>query len=363
MSRALSRIVHLLAFVCLVLLVAGPARGEAPRHAAIASGAHPGARADSVISPVPDWSVVATTEMLLGISVDTAGDVNGDGYDDVLVGAPYYQIGWVGGAAMVYHGSESGPSTTPDWMETGYGPAGNYGRRVAAAGDVNDDGYDDVLVRDRYVDAGRVSLYYGSASGLSISAAWSGSGPISPPASLFGWSIDSAGDVNGDGYDDVIVGDPNYDADFSLGGAVFIYYGSESGLQVLPDWEFRSPVAGARLGWSVSAAGDVNDDGFDDFLVGAPEHPIGTGRRRPVLSRARSARCRPENVRVSATTSPTLATWTETATTTSCSVTSSGETRTPKKERRTFTWVRPQASGRRRPGRSRATRTSCAWAE
>ena len=92
----------------------------------------------------------------------------------------------------------------------------------------------------------------------------------------FGRSVSSAGDVNGDGYDDVIVGGPFYSAPGALwGGIVYVFLGSASGLgyfarPIHGNAQFDSNQAYTLLGWSVAAAGDVNGDGFDDVIVGAP---------------------------------------------------------------------------------------------
>ncbi len=159
----------------------------------------------------------ALEEESLGVSVSSAGDVNGDGYGDVLVGAPYYDNG--------------------------------------------------------QADEGRALLFHGSATGLSTTPAWSGEG--NQASALFGYSADSAGDVNGDVYGDVVVGAPAYDNGQTNEGAAFVYYGSVSGLSATPDWTGESNQATANYGNSVSSAGDVNGDGYGDLVVGAPYYDGG----------------------------------------------------------------------------------------
>ena len=113
----------------------------------------------------------------LGISVAGAGDVNGDGYADVIAGALYYDNGQSNeGAAFVYHGSASGLSATPAAILEPNQANARLGWSVAGAGDINGDGYADVIVGAIFYDNGEddeggVFVYYGSASGLSTTPA------------------------------------------------------------------------------------------------------------------------------------------------------------------------------------------------
>ncbi len=210
-----------------------------------------------------------------GYSVATAGDINGDGYGDVIVGAPFYDNGETGeGKAYVYNGSASGISATESWTAEADLDSANFGTCVAGAGDVNGDGFSDVIVgaplfknspSDTY---GKVFVYYGSASGLSNTAGWTVTGS-QLTKSLFGNNVSAAGDVNGDGYGDVLVGENKYaNGQFDEGRAC-LYYGSASGLLSVPAWTYESNNANANLGISTSSAGDVNGDGFSDILIGA----------------------------------------------------------------------------------------------
>ncbi|HEX4823993.1 MAG TPA: FG-GAP-like repeat-containing protein [Candidatus Polarisedimenticolaceae bacterium] len=208
-----------------------------------------------------------------GTSVATAGDVNGDGFSDVIVGADKYDNGQVDeGRAYVYLGGPSGLSTTPAWTAESNQASAFFGASVAPAGDVNGDGYDDVLVSaygydDGLTDQGRVYLYLGSPTGLSATPAWTAE---SDQASAnFGRSVATAGDVNGDGYSDVIIGATTYDSGQTDEGKVFVYYGSPAGLPATPSWTAESNQAGAAFGVSVGTAGDVNGDGYDDVIIGA----------------------------------------------------------------------------------------------
>jgi hypothetical protein len=234
------------------------------------------------LSQTPDWTGESNqVYAFFGTSVSTAGDVNGDGYSDVIVGANWCDNGHPDeGMAFVYYGSSEGLSSTPDWSGESNQPDANFGFSVSTAGDVNGDGYSDVIVGAPYcgeMSEGMAFVYYGSADGLSQTPDWSGE-PNQPDAN-FGTSVSKAGDVNGDGYSDVIVGapntivgDPNYDSGKEYEGKAFVYYGSSSGLSLLPDWTVEANHGFTFFGHSVSTAGDVNGDGYSDVIVGAPLH-------------------------------------------------------------------------------------------
>ncbi len=236
-----------------------------------------------VIDPLlttPGWTAEGNQAYaLFGNSVTTAGDVNGDGYSDVIVGAPYYDNGQTDeGRAFVYYGSASGLSASPNWTaESDQGHA-FFGSSVSTAGDVNGDGYGDVIIGAPYfsngeAEEGRAYVYYGSASGLSAAPDWTAESD--QVTAYFGYSVSTAGDVNGDGYSDIIVGAPFYDNGQTDEGRTYVYYGSASGLSAAPDWTAESDQDAAYFGYSVSTAGDVNGDGYSDIIVGAPFYDNG----------------------------------------------------------------------------------------
>ncbi|MFC1572229.1 FG-GAP-like repeat-containing protein [Candidatus Eisenbacteria bacterium] len=217
----------------------------------------------------------------LGCAVATAGDVNGDGFSDVIVGAYGYDDGEnEEGRALLYMGSAAGLETSHSWDNEGGVANVQYGRAVASAGDVNNDGYSDVIVAAPGWDAGGghyaagiVFLYLGSASGLEPTDSWSKTGE--GEEDKFGGSIANAGDVNGDGYADIIVGAPDWDLeDESIWdcGAAFVYLGTSTGLELSHAWSFVPMATAAYYGCSVSSAGDVNGDGYSDFVVGSSHY-------------------------------------------------------------------------------------------
>ncbi len=208
-----------------------------------------------------------------GYSVSSAGDVNGDGYSDVIVGAVYFDNGQTDeGRAFVYHGSPTGLGATAAWTAESDQAQAYFGSSVSSAGDVNGDGYSDVIVgaywwNNGQTDEGRAFVYHGSPTGLGATAAWTAESDQA--SAWFGCSVSSAGDVNGDGYGDVIVGAFGYDNGQTNEGRAFVYHGSPMGLGATAAWAAESDQANARFGHSVSSAGDVNGDGYSDAIVGA----------------------------------------------------------------------------------------------
>jgi hypothetical protein len=232
------------------------------------------------LSAAANWTAESNqTDAFFGYSVSTAGDVNGDGYSDVIVGAPSYSNGQTfEGRAYVYHGSAAGLSAAAGWTAESDQAFAQFGISVATAGDVNGDGYSDVIVgADLYdngqTDEGRAYVYHGSAAGLSHASIWTAEGEQA--SAHFGCSVATAGDVNGDGYSDVIVGACYYDDGETDEGRAYVYHGSAAGLSASPSWTAQSDQAYAQFGISVAAAGDVNGDGCSDVIVGAAYYANG----------------------------------------------------------------------------------------
>jgi len=200
-----------------------------------------------------------------GISVASAGDVNGDGYSDAIVGANGNS------RAYIYFG---GPKVdnTADIILIGESSSDLFGVSVSSAGDVNGDGYSDVIVgANGYSNfKGRAYIYFGGSM-MNNTADVVLTGELI--SNYYGWTVSNAGDVNGDGFSDVIVGAPLYN---SFVGSAYIYYGSSS-MNNTADVIMTGEVSNSKFGISVSTAGDVNADGFSDIIVGAENNNNNTG--------------------------------------------------------------------------------------
>jgi hypothetical protein len=209
----------------------------------------------------------ANDDLSFGGSAASAGDVNGDGYADVIVGASGSMNNT--GRAYVYLGSASGIVSQPSFTLTGPdGVNGSFGRSVASTGDVDGDGYADVIVGAPGASGtGKAYIYRGGATGLPTQPSLTLNGPGDLNGS-FGSSVASAGDINGDGYADVIVAHI---------GIAYVYAGSTSGLPTQPSVSISAPDGGA-FGSPVASAGDINRDGYADVIIGAPSVLNLTGR-------------------------------------------------------------------------------------
>ena len=252
----------------------------------------------------------ASTEGFLGQSVSAAGDTNGDGFDDLVIGAPGADItyllfggqdfsqeparakGWVPGHINAsgihdYFGDWGGADLTNTTAK------GQTGYSVSDAGDVNGDGYGDFIIGAYAVGeiAGETYLVFGNQDYLDI-ARDTTKGPVrisdtdhvvfkgTDPGDLSGFSVSSAGDINDDGYDDIIIGARNADAQADGEGQSYLIFG---GKDFSTNTEIELSTVGVTVdgaifygvspnegsGQSVSSAGDVNGDGIDDFLIGA----------------------------------------------------------------------------------------------
>ncbi|WP_353717492.1 FG-GAP-like repeat-containing protein [Dyadobacter sp. 676] len=214
----------------------------------------------------------------MGSSIACAGDVNGDGYSDILIGAQYYDNGQFNeGSVFVYHGSKDGIVGSPVSTLESNQADGWFGTAVASAGDVNGDGYSDILIGcytfdNGQKDEGHVFVYHGGPEGIGTNETVT---LTASAAGALGSSVASAGDVNSDGYDDIIVGAPTFDVNGTVGGIAVLYYGSLNGIESSNQLVLSKNLADSYFGCSVAGAGDVNGDGYGDVVVGAKYYSNG----------------------------------------------------------------------------------------
>ncbi len=235
-----------------------------------------------------------------GFSVSSAGDVNGDGYDDLIIGANRADPGGDSGAGETYiiYGGASAPGTdgmldlsslngTNGFILNGIDVRDYSGFSVSSAGDVNGDGYDDLIIGAPGGGlAGETYVVYGGTSapgtdGVLDLSSLNGTNGFTltgiDRGDYSGRSVSSAGDVNGDGYDDLIIG--AHRADGNAGETYIVYGGASapgrdgvldlSSLNGTNGFTLIGIDAGDQSGFSVSSAGDVNGDGYDDLIIGA----------------------------------------------------------------------------------------------
>ncbi|MBN1249745.1 MAG: FG-GAP repeat protein [Anaerolineae bacterium] len=228
------------------------------------------------LSTSPDWTFAgAQKESRLGQAVSFAGNLNGDDWDDIIVGAPAYEPDALGGAAFVFYGGPTGPITqTMETLSIGQKGA-RFGEAVSGVGDVNGDGFADVAIGapnydNTLINEGAVFLYHGATGAINTTVAWQDFG--GQEDALYGRAVNSVGDVNGDKLKDIAMSAPYYDGKFADQGLVRVFHGSDQGLSPSSNWSFKLSQAFARFGTALSSAGDVNGDGYGDLIVGAPSY-------------------------------------------------------------------------------------------
>jgi hypothetical protein len=236
-----------------------------------------------------------------GNSISSAGDINSDGLDDLIIGADGADPnGDNSGQTYVVFGSKesfaaqfylSTLNGTSGFAINGINPNDFSGNSISSAGDINGDSLDDLIIganggSTNGITSGQTYVVFGSkesfAAQFDLSSLNGTSGftinGINEDDSL-GNSVSSAGDINGDGLDDLIIGAPFADPNGTSSGQTYVVFGSKGGFGAQFDLSTLNGTSGFTingineddsLGNSVSSAGDINGDGVDDLIIGAP---------------------------------------------------------------------------------------------
>jgi len=205
-----------------------------------------------------------------GVAV-ASGDIDRDGYSDVIVGARGdFTASDNKGLVYIYKGSKAGLSTTPSVVLESEQPKSEFGRTLIA-GDINGDGYADVIVGAHGFNAGagthqgKVYIYLGGPKGISSTPAQTLLGEVK--GGEYGRTFDIV-DVNKDGINDLLLGASGYAGDIPNQGKAYVYLGTRNGVDPKPLFTYVGEKANDEFGRSITGA-DVNGDGFTDLIIGA----------------------------------------------------------------------------------------------
>ena len=226
---------------------------------------------------------------LAGYSVSSAGDIDGDGVDDLLIGAEQNDDGGsnAGKAYLFLASSLTSGSvmnlSAADYVFVGREVDGELARVISSAGDVDGDGLDDVLLSELSTvsgndNVGKVYLFLGASilsGSVNINPSDADYEFVGENSQDYAISLSSAGDIDGDGLSDILIGAMHYDANgFSNTGKAYLILGSSLGVNSeislsTADYSFIGENDGDNAGVTLSSAGDVDGDGLDDILIGA----------------------------------------------------------------------------------------------
>jgi hypothetical protein len=202
-----------------------------------------------------------------GAAVAGLGDVNGDGTDDFAAGAP--KASSDAGKGYLYYGPVTSGGTLADADVTMTGSSGAaLGTSLATVGDLDGDGYDDFLVGAPSSGAGAAYLFFGPVTSSTPDATFSGDSS----ADALGTAMSAGGDIDGDGDSDLIISAQNSDTGGGSTGSTYLFYGPFSAASYTTAdaaAELSGAAAEDQAGRSLTGGVDADGDGRDDFMIGA----------------------------------------------------------------------------------------------
>jgi serine/threonine-protein kinase len=209
---------------------------------------------------------------LFGHAAVGVGDIDGDGFGDVAIAAPQHPAGGdQRGKVYLYRGNVSGVETTPAWSLEGDQDGALFGWSLVASRTIMT-GFPDLIVgAPAPTKTGWVRVYAGSKHGLSTQAVQTFA--VDRVGTDFGYAI-ATGDVNHDGFDDLLIGEPMFPSTTTSSGRAYLHLSNGTTFAAEPVWTVTGP-AGSLFGYKVSLHGDINHDGYADALIGAPGASFG----------------------------------------------------------------------------------------
>ncbi len=213
----------------------------------------------------------STRDNAFGRALAGVGDLDGDGYADLVVGAPPRESA-TPGEVCVYRGGASGLTPDPFRIPAPQGLPATFGYTLTGAGDLNGDGLADFAVSGGTRADPQVYVFYGRAEGPRSTP----DAVLRPPETAlnFGSTLAGVGDIDGDGWADLAVGAPIG----TVAGRVYLYRGGPAGIDGTTPYALRSPEATSRFGAALGSRGDVDGDGVADLVVGDPSVDREAGR-------------------------------------------------------------------------------------
>ena len=225
----------------------------------------------------PWWSVTGNPGEALGWKIEAIAGMNGDGFADLAAVAANHSVIVTNipneivhkGKIVIYKGNTSSMDHVRNITQTQESTL--LGRSMSGSGDLNGDGFDDLLVSnaagfDSFSGFPSVEIYFGTSYGFNGVADQTIISTVQ--GKMFGHTIDYIGDINSDGYDDMMFSEVYNGTGGYQAGKVWMYHGSSSGIHsVVPNWTKMGESSNAMLGRMFMGAGDVNEDGYDDILL------------------------------------------------------------------------------------------------